>query len=283
MHRFRLANLALFAATAAGFVLSCAAQTPETQSQIPYPVKPLPPESALPYKTKLLPRTLSDDSKSGATDHLIAYRAEEEMSANDRALAAKMQPAIHEAAVLAGMEFDNAQWSYRQLQCQAISSHLLLLYQSTRGAGDFSRFSVSIPRTGNGRLRIIPVERRGFTLYAPTAVNPLAVAFFNLIRAEEPKGPPADWLATSACYAALTAPQEKIALSAEGTAGADLALSYPPSIEMGEQGESTVRFVDVATASEPMQWALTYGAEGRLEKVEHFPAPVYATRIFPKK
>ena len=204
------------------------------------------------------------------------------MNAGDRALALKVQPAIREAAALAGMEFDNAQWNYRQLDCTAIPNHLFLLFESHRGAGDLSRFSVSIPRAGNGKLRIIPVERRGFTLFAPAAVNPLAIAIFNLIRAEEPKGPPADWLAASACYAALTAPRGEVALSPQGKADADFALSYPPSIEMGEQGESTVRFVNVAIASEPMQWALTYNAAGQLETVEHFPAPVYATRMIPK-
>ncbi len=205
------------------------------------------------------------------------------MSAGDHALAAKTQPAIREAAALAGMEFDNAHWSYRQLECEAIPNHLFLLFESNRGAGDVSRFSVSIPRTGNAKLRVIPVERRGFTLYALTAVNPLAIAMFNLIRAEEPKGPPADWLAAGLCYAALTAPRGEIALSAPGAADANFALSYPPSIEMGEQGESTVRFVNVRNASEPMQWVLTYNAAGQLETVEHFPAPVYATTILPKK
>ncbi len=262
--------------------MSCAAQTPEAEPIIPYPVKPVPSDSTIPYKTKSLPRTLTDKHSPAATDHSIAYRSEEEMNACDRALAVKRQPAIREAATLAGMEFYHAQWSYRQLECQAIPNHLFLLFESHRGAGDVSLFSVSIPRAGNGKLRIIPVERRGFTLFAPTAVNPLAIAIFNLIRAEEPKGPPADWLATSMCYAALTAPRGEFALSPQKAADANLALSFPPSIEMGEQGESTVRFVNVATASEPMQWALTFNAEGQLEKVEHFPAPVYATTIIPK-
>jgi hypothetical protein len=282
MHRFRLANLALLAATAAGFALSCAAQTPEAEPSIPYPVKPVASGPTIPYKTKSLPQTLSEKSKSVATDHSIAYRSEEEMNSGDRALAVKRQPAIREAATQAGMEFGPAQWRYRQLECQAVPNHLFLLFESNRGAGDVSRFSVSIPRSGNGKLRIIPVERRGFTLFAPTAVNPLAIAIFNLIRAEEPKGPPADWLATSVCYAALTTSRGEIALTPQAADDANLALSYPPSIEVGEQGESTVRFVNVATASEPMQWALTYDAVSRLVKVEHFPAPLYATTILPK-
>lgn len=282
MHRFRLVNLALFAAIAAGFALNCAGQAPENRPSIPYPVKPIPPDTAIPYKTRILPQTLSDNQSVAAADHAIAYRAEEEMSADDRAVAAKAQSAIRDAATQAGMEIDPAQWSSRQLDCQAIPNHLFLLFESNRGAGDVSRFSVSIPRAGNGKLRVIPIERRGYSLFASAAVSPQAIGTFNLIRAEEPKGPPADWLVVSLCYAALTAPGGEVALSPRGSAEANPALSFPPSIEMGEQGESTVRFVNVAGANRPMQWVLTYDAQGQLEKVEHFPAPVYDTRIIPK-
>ena len=214
--------------------------------------------------------------------HFIVYRSEEQMNAADRALAAKTQMAIRDAAVLAGMEFNNAQWSYRQLECQAVPNHLFLLYQSIGGAGDVSLFSASIPRSGNGHLRIVPVARRGFSLFSPAPVNTLAIAAFNRVRAEEPMGPPADWLATSVCYAALTEPRLEIALSPHQASDANLALSFPPSLEVGQQGESTVHFVNVATASQPMQWALTFDARSQLVKVEHFPTPVYATRIIPK-
>ncbi len=215
-------------------------------------------------------------------DHFIVYRSEEQMNASDRALAAKTQPAIRAAAVLAGMEFEKPQWSYRQLECQAVPNHLFLLFESMGGAGDVSLFSASIPRAGNGHLRIVPVSRRGFSLFWPAPVNMLAITAFNRIRSEEPTGPPADWLATSICYAALTEPRLDIALSPHEASDTSLALSFPPSLEVGQQGESTVRFVDVATASLPMQWALTFDARGQLVKVEHFPTPVFVTRIIPK-
>jgi hypothetical protein len=204
------------------------------------------------------------------------------MSEADRAVAAKTQPAIRNAAELAGIEFDKTRWSYQQLECQAIPGHLFLLFQGSSGAGGVSLFSASIPRAGNGRLRVIPVERRGFTLFSPAPVNALAIAAFNRIRAEEPKGPPADWLATSLCYAALTEPRLDMTLSPRQAPDGNLALSFPPSIEIGQEGESTVRFVDVATPNQPMQWALTFDAKDQLLKVEHFPTPVYATRIIPK-
>lgn len=204
------------------------------------------------------------------------------MNAADQALAARMQPAIRTAAVQAGMDFAQTTWSYRQLDCQALPNHLLLLFESKRGPGDVSRFSLSIPRGEDGRLRIIPIERRGFSLFSPAPVNSLAVAAFNSMRREEPNGgQPADWLAVSLCYAALTAPGGEVAL-APRDAEANPTLVFPPSIEEEEQGESTVRLVDVAFAGHPMQWALTYDGKGQLLKVQHFPAPVYATRIMPK-
>jgi hypothetical protein len=208
------------------------------------------------------------------------------MDGIDRDLAAKTQPAIRDAAEFAGIEFDKEKWSYQQLECQAIPGHLFLIFQGGGGEGDVSLFSASIPRTGprdgKGHVRIIPVERRGFSLFSPAPVNALAMTAFNRIRAEEPKGPPADWLSTSLCYAALTDPRLEIALAPRQAPDSDLSLSFPPSLEIGAEGESTVRFVDVATASQPMQWALTFDAKDQLVKVEHFPAPVYVTRIIPK-
>jgi hypothetical protein len=204
------------------------------------------------------------------------------MNGIDRDLVAKARLAIREAAEFAGIEFDKGKWSYQQLECQAIPGHLFLLFQGDSGAGDVSLFTASIPRTGKGHSRIIPVERRGFSLFSPAPVNALAMATFNRIRAEEPTGPPADWLAPSLCYAALTDPRLEITLAPRQAPDSDLSLSFPPSLEVGPKGESTVRFVDVATPRQPMQWALTFDAKDQLVKVEHFPAPVYATRIIPK-
>jgi hypothetical protein len=135
---------------------------------------------------------------------------------------------------------------------------------------------------GKGRVRVIPVERRGFSLFSPAPVNELAVAAFNRIRAQEPASPPPDWLSTSLCYAALTEPRSEVSSSASPSPEANLALSFPPILEIGLDGESTVRFVDAAEPRQPMQWALTFDAKGQLIKVEHYPTPTYATTIVPK-
>ena len=288
MDRLRLLNFAFVVALPAVFASLCGAQASQTPRTVPYPVKPVPSDSLpLPYPVKPVPGVkslspFSDNSSPSALEHFILYRPEGQMNGADHDLAQKTQPAIRDAAQFAGIEFDKDKWSYRQLECQAIPDHLFLLFQGDSGAGDVSLFSASIPRAGKGHVRIIPVERRGFTLFSPAPVSEIAMAIFNRIRAEEPKGPPADWLATSLCYAALTDPRLEITLSPHQAPDSDLALSFPPSLEVEPGGASTVRFVDAATPRQPMQWALTFDPKNQLVKVEHFPAPVYATRIIPK-
>jgi hypothetical protein len=182
----------------------------------------------------------------------------------------------------AGIEFDKGKWSYQQLQCQALPGHLLLLFTGDSGAGDVSLFSVAIPRVGKGRVRVIPVQRRGFSLFSPAPVNGLATAAFNRIRAQESANQPADWLATGLYYAALTEPRLEVSTSPGPSPQANLALSFPPTLEVGVGGEATVRFVNVAEPRQPMQWVLTFDRKGQLLKVEHFPTPAYATTIVPK-
>jgi len=285
MSRLRLLNFAFVVAVPAVLVSYCGAQTTESPRTVPYPVRPIPSGSQpIPYPAKPVPavRDLTPSSHNSASEHFIVYRPAEQMNEIDRSLTAKSQPAIRDAAEFAGIEFDKEKWSYRQLDCQAIPGHMFLLFQTGGGAGDVSLFAASIPRTGNGHVRIIPVERRGFNLFSPAPVNAVAMATFNRIRAEEPQGPPADWLASSLCYAALTDPRFAITLAPHQAPNSDLALSFPPSLEIGQAGDSTVRFVDVATPRQPLQWALTFDVKDQLVKVEHSPAPVYATRIIPK-
>jgi len=240
----------------------------------------------MPYPAKPVPQTKTDtqfsnNASPSAIEHFIVYRSQEEMSESDRELAAKTQAAIRDAAAFSGIEFDKEKWGYRQLECQALPGHLFLLFTGDGGAGNASLFSAAIPRTGKGRVRVIPVERRGFSLFSPAPVNALAMAAFNRIRAEELPGQAADWLATGLCYAALTEPHLEVSTSPIPSPKADLALSFPPLLEVGAEGESTVRFVNVAEPREPMQWALTFDRKGQLVEVRHFPAPTYATTIVP--
>ena len=78
------------------------------------------------------------------------FRSESDMTQADRDLAASAQPAIRADAALAGVEFDRGNWSYQQLECQALPGHLFLLYKGDNGTGDVSLLSAAIPRTGHG-------------------------------------------------------------------------------------------------------------------------------------
>ena len=288
MNHVRLANLVLAGAAAAVFAAVCLAQTGEFPAPAPYPARSVPPDATIPYRTRpaprvrFLPESASDGSSADAS-RFITYRSGSAIRAADRRLAARSMPAIRSAAAQAGMDFGRAQWSYRQLDCQAFPGHLFLLFENDRGPGDLSLFAASIPRSANGRLRILPVERRGDSLFTPAPGNAMAIHAFNRIRAEEPASQHEDWLAASLCYAALTEPGSTIALSPAHAPDANLALSFPPSIELGAQQESTVRFVNMASGRQPMLWMLTFAAQNSLVNVEITPTPVYATRIVPGK
>jgi len=246
----------------------------------------------MPYPAKRVPEAknltpFSINASASGIAQFIVYRPLDQMSQSDRDLAAKTLPAIRDAAAFAGIEFEKEKWRYRQLDCQALPGHLFLLFAGDGDDSGASLFSAAIPRAGKGRVRVIPVERRGFTLFSPAPVNALAMAAFNRIRAQEPAAPPPDWLSTSLCYAALTEPRAEVSASSRPSADANpapeanLGLAFPPTLEVGVDGGSTVRFVNVAEPRQPMQWALTFDPRGQLIKVEHLPTPSYATTIVP--
>ncbi len=109
----------------------------------------------------------------------------------------------------------------------------------------------------------------------------MSIADFNQIRADEPASKNSDPLATALCYAALTGAHSEMTAPPVQSPPSELSLSFPPTLEVGEGGDSTVRFVDVATRR-PMQWALTFDAKGRLLKVVDFPSPSYAVTPIPQ-
>jgi hypothetical protein len=239
------------------------------------------------FKTKLLPPveniTPSPFPTSLSTSaHAIEYRSEDQMSQTDRDLVSSAQPSIREDATLAGFELDAGQWNYRQLVCQALPDDVFLLFKRDNGGDDVSLFSAAIPRNRKDPVRIIPIQRRGFSLFSPAPVNPLTIDIFNHIQAGEPATRTADWLSTALCYAGLTGGRPETALSPSGLDGGDLSLSFPPTLQVGGDGESTVRFVDVPTGVQPMEWALTFNSKGQLLKVGHFATPTYtATPVSP--
>lgn len=262
-------------------------QSQSNSSSAAYPAKPLSAESSgASYKTTPLPPVehispSSFHTSSAAVAHAIVFRSEDQMTAADRALVAGAEPSIHDDATLSGFDFDIGKWSFQQLECQALPDHLFLLFKGDNGKGDVSLFSAAIWRPAKDQARVIPIQRRGFSLFSPAPVNPLTISVFNRVRAEEPASRNADWLSTALCYAALTGAHPQVSLSPDKSSGAELSLAFPPTLEIGSFGESTVRFVDLAAGNVPVQWALTFDLKGNLVKVVRVASPPYQITPLP--
>jgi hypothetical protein len=224
----------------------------------------------------------SVDPQQSPNAKLIEFHAESEMTQPDRDLAASSQASIRSDAALAGIEFGEGKWTYEQLVCPALPGHLFLLYRGDNGAGDVTIFSAAISRAGDGHVRIIPVQRRGFSLFSPAPVNALTIAAFNRIRMSEPANPDADWLAVALCYAALTGAHPETSPIQDKSPEPGLTLSFPPTLEVGVGGESTVRFVDGSGPRQPTEWALTFNGKGQLLKVINSAVPAYPVRVVPQ-
>ncbi len=287
MKRESIVAISLALSVAGVLSARCGAQTATQTPAAPYSSQPLPSDiSGASYPTKPLSPAEAPTAFSFSTEGLeggnpIEYRTRGQMSAEDRALADKAEGAIGDATAFAGIDFSQGNWSYQQLVCAALPGHVLLLYKADNGDGDVTLFSAAIARAGNGRVRVIPIQRRGFAPFSPAPVNGLAIAAFNRIRADEPANEKPKWLATALCYAALTGPRPQISPGSGKSTLADFAVEFTPAIEIERFGGATVRFVDVATPQQPMQWALTFDPAGQLVRVDHSAAPAYPVKALP--
>jgi hypothetical protein len=205
-----------------------------------------------------------------------------QMSPQDRDLAADAESAIEERAGFAGLEFNQGKWSYQQIVCPALSHHLFLQFTRNNGRGDVSVFSASIPRSGDGRVRIIPIVRRGYSLFSPAPVNALTISAFNHIRAEEHVDQTPEWLATGMCYAALAGAHPQIG-PPEETAIQKLPAAPPGRLTIPLHGGAVIRFTDVAAASRPMEWTMTFNGKGKLLKATHSAAPKSGGKVIERK
>ena len=128
----------------------------------------------------------------------------DQMTRHDRDLEADAEASIQERAGFQNLEFNGGSWTYQQLVCPALPNHLFLRFSRNEGTGEMSMFSAAIPRGGEGKVRIIPIVRKGYSLFSPAPIGALTIASFNRIRSEEEQtGWPANWLGTALCYAAL--------------------------------------------------------------------------------
>jgi hypothetical protein len=210
----------------------------------------------------------------------VDFRPEEQMSEGDRLLLANAESSIAERAGFAGLAFSKSEWKTRQIVCPTFPNHLFVQYTRSNGVGDVSVFSASIPRNGDGRVRIVPILRRGYSLFSPAPINALTISAFNHIRAEDAETANTDWLGNALCYAALAgARPEIVAPGAEPALHKPIpALNAAMDVEMQAKGMEVVRFDDAAARPRAMEWQMTFTRQGKLMKASHRPAAMVAVR-----
>jgi hypothetical protein len=208
--------------------------------------------------------------------HSLEFRTPEQMSAADAELVRANEGEIARRAGLAGLhglgmgEESGASsgWGYEQAMCPQFPNHVVLEYSRDNGHGDYSLFSAVIPR-GEGHVRVIPVERRSFTLFTPAPANALTVNDFNHIVNEERErggGEGPDWLALGLCYAALAGGHVRAALVPLNAADETYPLYRPAMLEVSRKGGAEVSFADTSAVPVVQTWELSFAQDGRLLK-----------------
>ncbi|MGA3046058.1 MAG: hypothetical protein ABSD67_05515 [Terracidiphilus sp.] len=268
MVRLRILSILAVVASIAAVCASVEAQKPVVAIEAPPTVtESHPVERPMPFAP-----TPHDKSQ------VIEYRSAEEMTEPDKELARSAESSIGEHAGFVGLEFDQGnnrgKWSYQQVVCPALANHLFLQFTRNNGVGDVSMFSASIPRSGDGRVRIIPILRRGYSFWSPAPVNALTISTFNHIRDEEHADHVSDWLGVGLCYASLTAGHRAVAFAEEEEAGLKYPTAMTPSIEISTLGGATMSFTDVWAAEHPMEWEMEFDGKGKLLKAMHKSEPV---------
>lgn len=216
----------------------------------------------------------------------VEFRPADQMNQRDRDLEAGAESSIAERAGFQDLEFNEGKWNYEQIVCPALPNHLFLRFTRNNGKGDQSVFSVSIPRNGGGRVRIIPILRRSYSLWAPAPINAITIAEFNRIRREEGAGRSADWYGTALCYAALAGADPEVGPLVQGVSSGFPTPGFA-EMELPSQGKTKdgaiIRFIDKASQPKPTLWTMTFNAKGKLLKVKHVPAKAYKEWMVPPK
>ena len=194
------------------------------------------------------------------------------MTAADRELADANQTEIARRAGLQGFSLAReAGWGYEQAVCPVFPGHLILEYSRGNGDGDVTLFAAVVPR-GEGHVRVIPVRRRGYSLWTPASSNALTINDFNHMVAEGHEGLNPDWLTLGLCYTALAGGHVRAALAAQTPAEEAYPLVAPAMLTVGPKS-AEVRLDDATPKTKPMRWTLSFDGRGRLLKVRHTGAP----------
>jgi hypothetical protein len=221
------------------------------------------------------------DAQTPRTELVVSYRQPDAMTEQDKLLEADSESAINEKAGFTDLGFNVGKWGYTQIACPALPNHLFLGFMRNDGVGDVSLFSALIPRNGEGRVRIIPIRRRGYSYFSPAPINALTISAFNHILTEERAAQVPDWAGMATCYAALAGARPAVSVAEKDQAkypeGAQVILSVPA------KGGAEIQFIDVAVPQKPMRWTLTFNAKGRLLKAKHVPAELVVAKADPTR
>jgi hypothetical protein len=273
MDRLKLLPFVLLLAACAGLCASAQEQSVQGPSTGAAEGKPVPQSRvSMPFPV---------DSPAPGRALAVEFRPAGQMTEKDRQLEAAAESAISEKAGFADLEFNVGKWTYQQIVCPALPGHLFLGFARNNGAGDVSLFTASIPRAGDGKVRIIPIQRRGYSLFSPAPINALTIAAFNHIRAEEPSDPAPDWAGTALCYAALAGAHPQAEIPGDSPAGQAFPQDPRAIMDIPDRGGAIIQFTDVSSLRRPMEWTLTFNGKGRLLKATHVYAPLAAARAVP--
>jgi hypothetical protein len=232
---------------------------------------------------KIPPMPFPSGSESADRVRSIEFISAGRMSEKDKLLEADAESSIQERTHWADMDFNLGKWSYRQLVCLALPNHLFLQFTRNNGTGDVSVFSASIVRNGEGQVRIIPIQRRGYSMFSPAPINAMTISAFNHIRGEEHPDRPPDWLTTGLCYAALAgAHPETVLVPDSSNEKQEFPAAPAPIMQIPKNGGAVIRFADVAASPRPMLWTMTFDGKGKLLKAAHSPAPLITAKVVTK-
>lgn len=205
------------------------------------------------------------------------------MGKSDRLLEADAEVSIAEHAARLGYDLSGGDWTYQQIVCPAFPGHLFLQYTRRASAGDVTEFSASVPRGSVGRVRIIPILKRSYSLFSPTPVNTITVAAFNHIRAEEVGQTNSHWLGNALCYAAL-AGAHPMASGINSPQGVDSI--QPPltaQLNVSVHGSEQIEFFDDKNAAHPTQWTLFLNHKGQVVKATRKRANAIESKPVPER
>lgn len=212
-----------------------------------------------PIQSPRNPESRAPFSLTGTGSLVVQVRQAEAMSQQDKVLEAGAESVIREKAGFEDLGFNEEGWTYKQLICPAFPNHLLLRFTRNGSSGERSMFSVSIPRTMEGQIRVVPILRKGYSLFSPAPVNAMGLGAVRHMLAEEPAENKPEFGALAVCYAALTG-----APSVAAPNGESIEPAAPPAVDTNADGSFDLRFS--MAGARPMRYDLFFDRKGRLIK-----------------